>query len=69
MQRTTIESKELDSISYAGKIKVSVERGNKTISTREYHNTGMPNLFKFLCNALAGNYLDNLRPVQIKLFN
>ena len=67
MQRTTIESKELDSISYAGKIKVSVERGNKTISTREYHNAGMPNLFKFLCNALAGPFLGHLRPDKKKL--
>ena len=55
-------------ISYAGKVSIKVQRGNKTILTKQYHNNGMPDLFKFLCQALAGTYNDELRPCKIKLF-
>jgi len=64
----SIVSKGVQPIGYQGKLKVSVQRGNKTISTKEYHNNGMPNLFKFLANALAGSFNEVLRPVKIKLF-
>lgn len=57
------------SISYQGNIKLSINRGNKTIMTKEYHNAGMPNLFKFLANCLAGNISESMRPVKIKLFD
>lgn len=57
------------SISYQGNIKLSINRGSKTIMTKEYHNAGMPNLFKFLANCLAGNISEFMRPVKIKLFD
>ena len=57
------------SISYQGNIKLSINRGNKTIMTKNYHNAGMPNLFKFLANCLAGNISEFMRPVKIKLFD
>jgi len=65
---TNIISSGVQSFGYQGKVKVSLCRGNQILSTKEYHNNGMPDLFKFLANALAGNYLSFLRPVKIKLF-
>jgi hypothetical protein len=41
----------------------------KTLSTRKFDNSGMPNLFKFLCNCLAGNYAEKMRPCKVKLFS
>ena len=56
------------SINYLGEITVKITHGSKTVSTKKYTNSGMPSLFKFLCNALAGTYTESLRPCQIKLF-
>lgn len=53
---------------YQGKIVVKIQHGNKIIKTTQYHNKGMPSLFKFLCQALAGRYSDLSRPCKIKLF-
>jgi len=55
-------------IGYQGKVSIKIQHGNKTISTRTYHNSGMPLLFKFLCSALSGDFLDGIRPCKIKLF-
>lgn len=55
-------------ISYQGTVSVKIQRGNKVISSKTYHNSGMPNLFKFLANCLAGNINVNGKPVKIKLF-
>lgn len=55
-------------IGYQGKVSVKIQRGNKIISSKVYHNSGMPNLFKFLANCLAGNISANGKPVKIKLF-
>ena len=55
-------------ISYQGRVSVKIQRGNKIISSKTYHNSGMPSLFKFLANCLAGNISANGRPVKIKLF-
>lgn len=56
------------SLNYQGTIKLSIQRGNKTLRTEVYHNSGMPNLFKFLANCLAGLNAEELRPCKIKLF-
>ena len=56
-------------INYMGKLNVKLTHGNKVIHTKQYTNSGMPNLFKFLCSALAGTYVDKHRPCQIKLFS
>lgn len=55
-------------LEYQGNVNFSIARGNKIISTKKYHNAGMPNLFKFLANCIAGNNNSQLRPTQIKLF-
>jgi len=55
-------------ISYQGSINLSINNGKKVLVRKKYHNKGMPNLFRFLANCLAGNNSDNLRPVKIKLF-
>lgn len=56
------------SIGYQGKVSVKIQRGNKIISSKTYHNSGMPNLFRFLANCLAGSISTNGKPVKIKLF-
>ncbi len=56
------------SISYMGEVTIKLAHGKKVISSTKYHNSGMPGLFKFLCAALAGTYIDNLRPYQLKLY-
>ncbi len=56
-------------ISYQGTIALAVRHGNRTLYTREYHNSGLPNLFKFLALALAGNASLATRPVKIRLYN
>jgi hypothetical protein len=56
-------------IDYSGKVAIKVVRGNKVITSRTYHNSGCPSLFKFLCNCLAGEFTHSLRPSKIKLFN
>ena len=69
---TVMETKKSPSagtIGYKGNINVKVQRGNKIISNKNYHNTGNQSLFRFLCECLAGNYYDDLRPVKIKLFS
>ena len=55
-------------ISYAGVVTIKLQHGKKTIMSKKYHNNGMPDLFKFLCLALAGSYTEALRPCKIKLF-
>lgn len=55
-------------INYQGSISLSINKGKKVLLKKKYHNKGMPNLFKFLANCLAGNYSGNLRPNKIKLF-
>lgn len=54
-------------IGYQGKINVKVQRGNKIVSSKTYHNTGSIKLFHFLCECLAGNYYEDLRPVRLRL--
>lgn len=63
-----IHASGIQNIGYQGSVTVKVMHGNKVVKTREYHNSGMPQLFKFLCAALAGNYSEALRPCKIKLF-
>ena len=55
-------------IGYQGSVSVKIQRGNKIISSKTYHNSGMPSLFRFLANCLAGSVSANGRPVKIKLF-
>ena len=63
----------LQNIGYQGKVVVKLANSNNVLATKEYHNSGMPNLFKFLALSVAGrvgtNYnVDTLRPVKLKLF-
>lgn len=56
-------------LGYQGKVLVKINHGNKTISTKNYSNSGTPLLFKFFCTALMGSYTEALRPCKIKLFS
>ena len=65
---SSIEAKGIQPVKYQGTVSVKINHGNKTIFSRQYHNSGMPLLFKFLCSALSGEFFDTLRPCKIKLF-
>ena len=59
------------SVNYKGIVKVSIVNGqNKTISTNTYHNNGTNNLFNFIANCIAGNYINHekYRPCKIALY-
>lgn len=60
----------MNNITYEGLVTVKLYNGKKLLSTKTYHNSGSPNLFKFLCQCIAGNYktADRLRPCMLKLF-
>ena len=57
-------------INYVGTVKVSVQKDNKIISTKVFHNNGTMYLYEFLCYCLTGNFetVKNKRPFKIKLF-
>jgi hypothetical protein len=57
-------------LGYSGDIKLSTYLGGKLISTKQYHNAGALNLYRFFANCLVGNYsfASPLRPFKIKLF-
>jgi len=67
-QQKTTRQNSSASIGYQGKLNVQVRRGDKVLSNKTYHNTGNINLFRFLCQCLAGNYREDLRPYKIALF-
>lgn len=58
-----------ETLKYSGEVKVSLMKDNKVLSSKTYHNTGYPNLSKFICNALAGNYTAGARPCYVVLYN
>ena len=66
--KKTTELKGTQNLGYQGKVTIKLVHGDKIISTKTYHNSGLPLLFKFLGSALAGNYSEDLRPTRIKLF-
>lgn len=66
--KNNIAIKQVDGINYSGQVVVKILSGNKVISKHTYHNNGRETLYKFLCNALAGNYIERQRPCCIKLF-
>jgi len=58
----------VQNIGYQGTLNVSILHGKRVIQKTKYHNSGMPNLFRFLVNCLGGNYAAGLRPNKIRLF-
>lgn len=56
-------------LGYEGRISVSLVKGKKILKTKTYHNSGLPNLFKFLCMSLGGRPAESLRPSAIQLFS
>ena len=55
-------------IGYSGEVRIAVRRGKTTLSERTVHNSGRVRLFKFLANALAGDYNKSLSPRMVRLF-
>ena len=58
-------------IGYKGNIKVSIARGNKIISTKEYHNNGRDPLWRFLSYCIVGDLrgIETWRPNYIIVGN
>ena len=65
---TTITNNINTNVSYSGKVTLKIKRGNKVLTSKTFHNSGTNKLFKFIADALAGNFNVDLRPTQIKLF-
>ena len=63
-----VAASETQNLKYQGNICVKTLHGNKVISTKYFKNAGLPNLFKFISHALAGNFYPELRPCKIQLF-
>lgn len=57
------------SVSYKGRVKIELRHGNTTYKTINKNNAGASNLFYFLAQCLAGNYIANNRPYFIALYN
>lgn len=57
-----------NSLAYQGKVRFQVLHGDKVISTKNYSNNGLPDLFKYLSYALAGVQYSALRPCKVALF-
>lgn len=55
-------------IGYQGKVTVSIKRGKTILAKKTYKNQGCYSMFKFIANALAGNFVSNNRPCKIRLF-
>ena len=58
-----------DQLGYQGSIQLQLACGNKILSTKQYHNCGMPSLWRFIATCLAGSKAEQLRPTKIKLFS
>lgn len=56
-------------LGYEGKVKVQLIKGSTIIQTKTYKNKGMPSLFKFISDSLAGTYSEKDRPSRIALFD
>ena len=55
-------------IGYQGNLTVKLTNGKKVLSAKTYHNAGTKELFKFICNCLAGNFATSSRPCRIQLY-
>lgn len=62
------ETKTTQGITYEGRLNVQIKRGNKTISSSTYKNTGRTKLFKFLADCMTGIYSKDNRPCKVILF-
>lgn len=69
-KKTNTEVKSKDKISYEGKVKISLMKGNKIINTKTYHNEGTDNLFYGLVFSLMGDYASAsaYRPTYLDLY-
>lgn len=67
-QPNNVTATQNNSISYQGKVKLQLLHGTKVISTHNYLNKGLPDLFKYISNALAGVSYAPLRPCKVALF-
>jgi hypothetical protein len=64
-----LTNNQASSLAYQGKVQFQILHGNKVISTKNYSNNGLPDLFKYISYALAGTYHSTLRPCKIALFH
>lgn len=58
----------LQSLEYSGRVKISLMSNKQVLTTKEYHNSGTPLLFKYLAEALAGKLNSNLPPQKLALY-
>lgn len=56
-----------DGIGYEGKVTLTLKSNNRVLESKTYKNSGMANLFKFLCDCLVGSYDEAYLPTKIAL--
>ena len=57
-------------IAYSGKVTVNLKRGSRILSTKQYHNQGLPPLFRSLRDIFMGrDALDTIVPHSIALYS
>lgn len=57
-----------NSLAYQGRVKFQILHGKTVVSTKQFSNNGLPDLFKYLSHALTGVYYSSLRPCKIALY-
>jgi hypothetical protein len=57
------------SLGYQGRVQVQIACGDRILSTKKYHNEGLPDLFRYISYALVGAYYPTLRPCKVALYN
>ncbi len=66
-----MNSNMIDAIGYKGTVNVTIVDRDKVINKFTCHNNGTNNLFNFLSNCIAGNYINHelYRPCKIALYS
>lgn len=64
----TSKLKTNESMVYSGTVTVKLLKGRKPYKTINIHNEGSAEFFRILCNAVAGNSVNDLMPKCVALF-
>jgi len=65
-----VNKKSEAAIAYSGKVTVNLKRGSRILSTKQYHNQGLPALFRGLRDIFMGrDALDTTIPHSIALYS
>ena len=65
-----VNKKSEAAIAYSGKVTINLKRGSRILSTKQYHNQGLPTLFRGLRDLFMGrDVLDTIIPHSVALYS